>query len=249
MSWIRFWVKDWLLSHNIILSRPPGQFVITPIKLRQIRDRGLKVGLAVDGGAAEGAWAREFKSIYPAAEILCIEPRNEPQVELQQMAREFSGIHIAQTLVGDRTGPVEFHVHGDQSSMFSGTPGGVTDQKIAIEMTTLDELVRKMKLPFPELIKLDLQGAELQALAGASECLTHAQAVMLELSFIPLQKNWPLIGDVIPFMKERGFICYDITGLWHRPLDGALAQGDFMFINQNSPLLSDHRWSKDDPHI
>ena len=113
-------------------------------------------------------------------------------------------------------------------------------------MTTLDALVRKMKLPFPELIKLDLQGAELQALAGASECLAHAQAVMLELSFIPLQKNWPLIGDVIPFMKERGFICYDIAGLWHRPLDGALAQGDFVFLNQNNKLRADSRWSDKD---
>lgn len=246
MSWIRSRVKDWLLSRNIILSRPPGQFVVTPIKLRQMRDRGLKVGLAVDGGAATGAWASEFRAIYPEAQVLCIEPRDETQAELKQMRESLGGIHLAQTLLGERIGQVEFNVSGDQSSMFDGTCGGVTNRKVTAEITTLDALVKKLDLPFPDLIKLDLQGAELQALAGATECLAHAQAVMLELSFIPLQKNWPLIGDMIPYMKERGFVCYDITGLWHRPLDGALAQGDFVFLQQNHPLLADHRWSKED---
>ena len=246
MSWIRTLAKDWLLSRNMVISRPPGQFVVTPIKLRQIRDRGLKIGMAVDGGAATGEWTREFKNIYPDSQILCIEPRSEAQPDLKKLASDFSGIHLAQTLIGERTGPIEFHVNGDQSSMFQALSGFVNDQKVTLEMTTLDALIKKLQLPFPDLIKLDLQGAELKALTGATECLAHAQAVLLELSFVPLRKDWPLIGDAIPFMKERGFVCYDITGLWHRPLDGALAQGDFVFLKQSNPLLADHRWSNDD---
>jgi hypothetical protein len=112
-------------------------------------------------------------------------------------------------------------------------------------MTTLDRLVSKMGLPDPDLIKLDLQGYELECLRGASRCLQHAEAVLLEVSFIPFQNGMPLIGEVIPFMGERGFRVYDISALWHRPLDGALAQGDFLFLSERSKLLEDKRWSSE----
>ena len=243
MSWIRSQIKNWLLRRGMIISRPPGQFVITPIKLRQMRARGLEIGFAIDGGAAKGAWAQQFKMIYPEAQILCIEPRDAEQSELQKMATELPGIHIAQTLIGAAVGQVEFFESGDQSSMLKTGTGNAFGKTVKADMTTLDELVRSKKLPWPDLIKLDLQGAELQALAGAAECLKHAQLVLLEVSFIAIHQNMPLIADVIPFMKERGFECYDIMGLWHRPLDGALAQGDFAFLNQKSKLLADRRWS------
>jgi hypothetical protein len=69
----------------------------------------------------------------------------------------------------------------------------------------------------------------------------------LEVTFIAMHQNMPLIGDVIPFMKERGFVCYDILGLWHRPLDGALGQGDFIFLNEKNKLLADPRWRAEQP--
>src|SRR5438105_4110857 len=103
MPFLRNLIKKWLLSRNIILSRPPGQFTITPIKLRQMRQRGLKVECFVDGGAADGGWTREFKEIYPDAQALCIEPRQEVQPQLQQLASEMPKIHIAKTLLGAST--------------------------------------------------------------------------------------------------------------------------------------------------
>ncbi len=243
MALVRDLIKRWLLRKDIILSRPPGQFVITEIKLRKMRDRGLKIQCAVDGGAAEGGWAREFKGIYPEAQVLCVEPRDAEQARLAELARELKGVHIGKTLLGASTGPVEFFESGTQSSTLKAANGQPFGKKVTAEMTTLDDLITKMKLPWPDLIKLDLQGAELAALVGAGECLKRAQAVMLEVSFIALQLGMPLIGDVIPFMSERGFMCYDIAGLWHRPLDGALAQGDFVFLKKGHALLADGRWS------
>ena len=116
---------------------------------------------------------------------------------------------------------------------------------IKAEVETLDDLISKMKMPWPDYIKLDLQGAELLALKGAARSLQNASAVQMEVSFISLYHGCPIMGDVIPFMSERGFRLYDIFGLWHRPLDGALAQGDFLFIRAGHPLVADNRWSTD----
>ena len=86
------------------------------------------------------------------------------------------------------------------------------------------------------MIKLDLQGAELAALDGATECLKRAKAVLLEVSFIDFERGMPQIADVLAYMKQKGFLPYDILALWHRPIDGAVAQGDVLFVPESSPL-------------
>jgi FkbM family methyltransferase len=242
MSLIRQAIKNFLLKKNAILSRPPGQFVITPLRIKKARDRGLKINFVIDGGAAKGSFAEEILEVYPQAKVLCIEPRDESMAGLRQVAQQFPNITIAQTLIGDHDGEVTFNVHADQSSIFTEYNKEL-GKKVTAKMTTIDQLVQSNNHPWPDMIKLDLQGAELQALSGATECLKHCQMVIMEVSFIPLMKGWPLIGEVIPFMTERGFVCYDIAGLWQRPLDGALAQGDFFFLRKDHELLKDTRWN------
>src|SRR6188474_216715 len=79
MSMVRELIKKALLQRDMILSRPPGQFNVTELKLAKARDRGLRVNMAVDGGAAEGDWAEDFKEIFPNAKLLCVEPRDAAQ--------------------------------------------------------------------------------------------------------------------------------------------------------------------------
>ena len=243
MSFVREMIKRALLRKDIILSRPPGQFNITELKLARIRDRGLRVLTAVDGGAAEGEWAAEFKVIFPQAKLLCIEPREDAQAELKRRASELKDVHVAQTLVGAEEGTVTFYQSSHQSSVLPDSAGGDWGKKVTAPVTTLDALVTRMQLPDPDLIKLDLQGYELECLKGAARCLQRAEAVILEVSFIELQKGMPTVRDVVPFMSQRGFRLYDIAALWHRPLDGALAQGDFIFVADRSKLVADSRWS------
>ncbi len=246
MSWIRQSIKQWLLRRDTILSHPAGQFNIFPVKLKKAHQRGLRINMAVDGGAADGGWARDFKAVFPESQILAIEPRAEAQADLQQLQRDLPGIHLAQTLIGDSARNVSFNVHGEQSSIFQTTAGTSFGTQVTASMVRLDDLVESMKLPWPDLIKLDLQGAELQALEGAPRSMAHAQMVSLEVSFMAFQSGWPLLAEVVSYMKQRNYVCYDIGGLWHRPLDGALAQGDFMFLKQDHPLLKDHRWGAND---
>jgi FkbM family methyltransferase len=242
MQAIRNLIKRALLRRDVILSRPPGQFSITELKLAKVRDRGLRVKMAVDGGAAEGAWAEELKEIFPDAKLLCIEPREDAQAELRARAARVPGMTVAQTLLGPEHKHIDFYESSHQSSVLKDAQGQDWGKKISTPMTTLDALVAKLGLPDPDLIKLDLQGYELEALKGASRCLESASAVLLEVTLIPFQSGMPLIGDVVPFMASRGYRVYDITALWHRPLDGALAQGDFLFVPDRSPLVADTRW-------
>jgi len=244
LSW-RSIVKDWLLRRGIVLSRPPGQFNVAHVKLRQLKLRGFEIHCAVDGGAADGGWTRELKEVYPGAQVLCIEPREQCQAALRKMSSELSGIHLAQTLIGDHEGEAAFFELGDSSSILKSEAAAVGKNLAQIPMTTLDTLIGQAGLPPPNLIKLDLQGAELTALNGARSTLAGAQAVLLELSFHRFYEGSAVFTEAIGFMRDAGFQCYDVFALWHRPLDGALAQGDFLFLKECHPLWSDRRWSLD----
>lgn len=250
MPSLREVVKSGLLKRGIVLSRPPGQFNVEDVRLRRAKALGLDVRVAVDGGAASGDWTRAFKAIYPEAQVVCVEPRDDAQAALRALASQLKGIHIAQTLLGATEGTVEFHVNKEQSSILgdfaasAGVAGARSSGAVTTPATTLDALVRRLGLADPDLIKLDLQGAELMALDGATRCLQSAQAVLLEVSFVPFMNGIPLVGEVIPYMTARGFRLYDVLALWQRPLDGALAQGDFLFVNEKSKLVADTRWDR-----
>ena len=242
MRWFRELIKRALYRRHIILSRPPGQFSVGAYKLQAIKRRGLVVRCAVDGGAAKGYWARELRQIFPHATVLCVEPRDDAQPELRQLALENPGIHVAQVLLGPREDRIPFNEASDRSSVLNDAAGQPYGRTATATMTTLDRLIERQKLPWPDLIKLDLQGYELEGLGGATRCLEHAEAVLLEVSFMRFQAHGPIAHEVIAFMNDRDLVLYDILGLWHRPLDGALGQGDFLFLKRGSRLLQDTRW-------
>ena len=247
---MQFWrdaVKRWLLQRDTILSRPPGQFSIAHIKWRQVRDRGLSIAVALDGGAHVGDWAEELKEVYPHAQVLMVEPREEVQGELESLAKRLPGLRAAKTLLGATEGTLDLHEHAGQSSVLDNSGGQPFGKIVAHPVTTIDRLFETTGLPLPDLIKLDLQGFELEALKGAPAAIAHAEAVLLEVSFLAFQQGQPIVGDVVAFMDRAGFQVYDIFALAHRPLDGALAQGDFLFVKKTSKLVADRRWAQDSP--
>lgn len=60
-------------------------------------------------------------------------------------------------------------------------------------------------LPLPDLIKIDAQGAELDILNGALQCLSHANDVILEAQTVNYNEGAPQADTVTAFMKDAGF--------------------------------------------
>lgn len=89
-----------------------------------------------------------------------------------------------------------------------------------VQTTRLDDVP---EMPPIDYLKLDVQGAELDVLKGASNALSSAVVIESEVEFIPLYKDQPLFGDVQLFLRERGFVLHkflDIAGRGFRPFNG-----------------------------
>ena len=90
-------------------------------------------------------------------------------------------------------------------------------ETLQIKMTSLDRFFQGSAVPGPHFIKLDTQGSELAILRGSSRVLQHTVGVELEVEHVPLYKEAPLFPEVDSFMRDQGFVLYDLYhSYWSR---------------------------------
>jgi FkbM family methyltransferase len=213
--------------------------------LARIERLGRRPATVIDVGAAYGDWAAECAAVFPSARYLLIEPLDEFAPFLSARADELGDARFLQLAAAGHDGEATLHVHPDLvgSSLLDEHDDSIEelDQRV-VRAATLDSVVRETSCAGPFLVKLDTQGAELEVLAGAGGVLDDAVAVVSEVSFMPFFVGGHEVGDVVGAMQERGFVLYDVVEPLYRPLDGALAQADAVFVPDDSPLRSDRRF-------
>lgn len=101
------------------------------------------------------------------------------------------------------------------------SPGAVIEE-IAVETHRLDDL---SDVPAFDLMKIDVQGGELQVFEGAEAKLSSALAVITEVAFVPLYEDQPLIDDQMRVLRGLGFDLHKFTFLKGFSLRGGLATG------------------------
>ena len=106
-------------------------------------------------------------------------------------------------------------------------------EKIKCQVTMLDTLMREhWQNGTVDLLKIDVQGAELMALRGGEQTLKRVRFVLTEVSFTRLYEGSCVLGELYSFLRERGF-CLLAFQEGFRGQDGELLQCDALFKSQN----------------
>jgi len=226
-----FAVHDWLSISSLNRS------------LAQLASAGWHARHVIDVGAHEGDWTLSLLSAFPGAHCLMVEALPHKREHLARICRLHRNCRMAIVLLGSEEQPsVMFNVAETGSSLLPDA-GDSTSEQLALAMTTLDTLVNEQAYPSVDLLKIDVQGAELLVLQGATHTLSTTEIVLLELSLQQLYATAPLAAEVIAFMDRSGFKLYDVCSLIRRPRDHALAQIDAMFVRHDSPLGQHISWT------
>ncbi|MBF0356218.1 MAG: FkbM family methyltransferase [Alphaproteobacteria bacterium] len=205
---------------------------------------GLSPHRILDIGAYEGWWARLARNIFPNAHIQLFEAQYEKEAALQTVVREIGNADLHMAVLGSDSGrEVDF--------LIPETPYGTTGSSLYAERTDFKHKVRKVTIEclddlilepeFFDLIKLDVQGAEIDILKGAPRLLGKAQAVIAELSFLAYNQGAPLFAEVVRYLDEQGFQLLDFADL-QRGKMGVLYQADAVFLRKGSALVPDKVW-------
>jgi len=208
--------------------------------LEHVAGLGFKPETVIDVGVAHGTFA--LYETFPQATHLLVEPVQEWEGDLKRISQKYKAQYVI-AAASDHSGEITIYAHPELigSSIFRDAEGsqfdGIPRQVPAV---TLDDLCRERRLKGPYLLKVDVQGAELKVLDGAKEVLEDTELVILEVSLFQFVVGGPQFYDVVSYMKQCGFVVYDVFGALKRPLDGALAQLDVAFVKETGLFRKQH---------
>jgi len=105
-----------------------------------------------------------------------------------------------------------------------------------VETMSIDDFTTEAGIPRVDFVKIDIQGAELDAFQGGAESLEDCLAIVTEVEFLELYENQPLFGDVDRELRSQGFMFHKFLGLAGRAMRPLL-------IGNDPNAASWHLWS------
>ena len=164
-----------------------------------------------DIGACVLHWTNAAEKVWPDAEIVAFEAMDECRFLYEE-----KGIKHVCAVLGDKKRIVDFYKNKEHPA---GNSYYLQNEEIAPEtpeyfnkshktqvgLMPLDWVVENHDLPKPDMIKIDVQGAELDVLKGATKTLRTVNHVILELQEVEYNKGAPHRDKVIEWMDDNNF--------------------------------------------
>lgn len=201
------------------------------------KERGLRTVL--DVGANRGQFGSELRSMGYAGRIVSFEPLASCHAALLKTAEQDLAWQVApRAALGAEDGTVTMNV---SENLVSSSVLPMVEKKVQIHaparyvaseevpLRRLDTL-REPSWVAPFALKIDTQGFELEVLKGATELLSDAPVVLLEMSLVPLYDGAAGFAELYAWMERAGYRCIGITEGFSDVQKNEQLQADAMFV-------------------
>lgn len=205
-----------------------------------------------DVGCNQGAVAATFLDRWPRASLHAFEPLPDA-IELAK--RRFVGdprVTINQVALCDRTGRASFHrtAASDSSSLLQSNGDRLpasyqtllaSAETFEVACDTIDAYCGSRDIAHIDLLKLDVQGAELSVLQGASGALArHAVDIIFsEVYYLPFYASQPLFEDIAAYLHGHGYRFVSIYNPVFGSSTGRLQWSDAIFVSPHVRVPKD----------
>ena len=214
-----------------------------PPILQHYKRLGLDPATVIDVGVGPGTF--DLYAGLPDAQLVLVEPLAEWSGHMEAIQRARPA-EIVLAVAGATAGETQISVHPVpwNSSVF-GAPRGedLKQEWRTVPMVRLDDVVQDLAVAGPFVIKVDVEGAELEVLAGATEALAETELVLLELSLFELVPGLAQFHEVVAWMHDHGFVLSELYDGHNRLLDGSLARLDGAFVRENGRFRTTHAYA------
>jgi FkbM family methyltransferase len=178
---------------------------------RMLGVRDLPIRTVFDIGANVGKKSRMYRRTFPAATIYCFEPAPEPYRKLSAWADAQGGkvktFHLA---LGKAPGMAVLNYNLDHSGgstlRASGSDSGEATTPVEVPVETLDRMAAQLSLDDEILVKIDVEGLDLDVILGGMELLRRASAVIVEIALPTQPVEGPTFESFLQVLGELGYL-------------------------------------------
>ncbi len=209
---------------------------LSTLEFIQLAAASGKITTAYDLGANMGSWTLLAKTFLPGLAVHAFEPVPAYQQEFLSSVKGLTNVTLHKAGAGSENKQAVLNLSGHSSgflevsdNLLKTYPSERKTGEIAVNMIRLDDYVREKGLPLPDLMKLDVEGYEVEVLSAATECMKHCRYIILEVSFIERHIGQSLFHDVVRFMANHNFVAHAFPHGMH--LAQPIQSADVLFRN------------------
>lgn len=171
------------------------------------------------------------------AKIISFEPLAGPASKFRKLFKSDKNVILHEVAIGSEIKNVSMHVSArddsssllpigeNQLNVFPGTEELSLEE---VSVAPLNYYVQSEDLVSPALLKIDVQGFELEVLKGATDLIEYFNFIYVECSFIELYERQALADEIIKFLDEYFFKLNGVYNIYYNSKELAV-QGDFLF--------------------
>lgn len=213
-----------------------------------LRNMG-SVSSVVDIGANRGQFALVARHCFPEAVVTSFEPLPGPAAALAAVFSEGRPVAVIEAAIGPKLGQATIHIskRDDSSSLLPITvkqhalfPGTEQAFESKVRVGRLSDFLGAEALVPPALLKIDVQGYELQVLQGCEDVLDRFLWIYVECSFVELYAGQALADEVTNWLHVRGFRLQGVHQVQYDDA-GHTIQADFLFLRLEGAGQSSQR--------
>ena len=211
--------------------------------LEQCKARGLTVATVFDAGVGMGTpWLYEA---FPESKHVLFEPLERFVPIMEKLKGEYD-VEYHRTALGSHSEQVEIHVPREFATsaslkthsqvLLSAISRSGTPRTYDHEMVSVSKLDDLNEYEPRYLLKIDVEGSELDVLMGAERTLQETELVVVESSLAERYDDGCTFADVVRFMDTHGFALYEIVDMGTRSVTAPVAYLDAAFVPKGSKL-------------
>lgn len=210
----------------------------------QIADliRRRRIECILDVGANRGQFARYMRLQGFKGTIHSFEPLTDAFSAMRDAASRDRNWHVHNIALSNRSGSAVLNVGAnDQTSSLQAV--AMSEDASLVKFTgtqtvqchRLDDLFSSGELgsltPDRTMVKIDVQGHELDVLSGAGDILHSICSLLIETSIVNIYQSEPSVEEISEYLRNFDFMPVTFKGGFHHPQHGYLMQIDVVFEN------------------
>ena len=188
-----------------------------------IKNSNKPINIILDIGANVGQSAIKFHHAFPQASIHCFEPVTHLNLQLEENVKQFSNIYVYADALGAAAAKSQIYLTTHETTSSLIKPDYVKETQ-NVNVITVDEFLKSENISHVGLLKIDVEGLDLDVLKGAKATLEEKKVdfILVECGFYndaPHPVSIDIIRDYLLQFGYRIFGIYDQQLAWSNSLE------------------------------